>query len=549
MKRLHLIIIIFTLFTTISSCKKGFLEEKPYSFVDTENFYKTAQDAELALTGVYDILTARYVQGVGSAGTWGRGMQYLTTMGCDELIVDPSKTSSNQGIIDMFPVANYTYTSQNTVLSNAWFYLYAGINRANFIIERVPGINMNAARRSEIIAEAHCLRGLYYLYLGWLWGGVPLAQSSASDFTAPRSSLEEVMQQAESDLKYAYDNLPDRNSVDLNRLNKYTAEGYLAKLYLYLASCKEYNVGATLGFPLNSFSWVNQNEYYSKAFAACEDVYLNSGYTLIGNFNYLFLGATEQEARKEHIMIAPFGGAGTNYNYYYYLAGPSGSYLTVGGTGGLIRPVREAYKRFNSADGRMNSFSGTMSASASSLLINGVKYFVPQPVSGSLSNICINKWRECDPNARTAQGLPAMGGETDWGLLRYADVILMYAECKYKTGDEAGARQLVAQVRKRAVSNDETKLATLTSAYNKPDFMDELIDERSRELLAEGWRRFDLIRTGRLKSVVADLDESKMFPTENVTIVKENYADHKIWYPIPFVELSTNPNLIQNKGY
>lgn len=547
MKRTYLVIIIF-LFIAVTGCKK-FLEETPYSFVDTNNFYKTAQDAELALTGVYDVLSARYLQGVGSAGTWGRGMQYLTTMGCDELIVDPSKTSSNQGIIDLFPLANYTVTSQNTVLSNAWFYLYAGINRANFIIEKVPDINMSATRRTEIVAEAHYLRGLYYLYLGWLWGGVPLTNSSASDYLAPRSSLKEVMEQVESDLKYAYDNLPNRNSADANRVNKYTAEAYLAKLYLYLASCKENNVGSEINFPLNNFAWVNQEDYYSKALTACEDVYNKSGYALVDSFSYLFLAATEQEARKEHIMIAPFGGMATNYSYYYYLAGPSGSYLTTGGTGGLIRPMREAYNRFNAADGRINGFSGTMASNASSVMINGVKYFIPQAIAKSLSNLCLYKWRECDPNTRTGQGLPAMGGETDWGLLRYADVILMYAESKYQTGDEAGARQLLSEVRKRAVGNNAAKLTTLTSAYKKANFIDELIDERSRELLGEGWRRFDLIRTGKLKSVVAALDESKMFTTENVTIVKENYADHKIWYPIPLVELSTNTNLIQNQGY
>jgi hypothetical protein len=79
--------------------------------------------------------------------------------------------------------------------------------------------------------------------------------------------------------------------------------------------------------------------------------------------------------------------------------------------------------------------------------------------------------------------------------------------------------------------------------------MQELLDERSRELLGEGWRRFDLIRTGKLKSVVAAMDPSVMFPREDVKTIQSNFADNKIWYPLPSREISTNSNLVQNPGY
>lgn len=539
------ILILFVALIVISGCKK-FLQEKPYSFVTTENFYKTADDAELAITAVYDALTAHNIQGIGTGGTWAYDMQYLISMGCDELAPNPSVMSSQP---DLLSISNYSYTAANSKLPITWFFLYAGINRADFVLEKIPDISMDQTRKKEILAEAHCLRGIYYLYLSWLWGGVPLANSSASDQLAPRSSIEDVMNQAESDLQYAYDSLSDRNSIDPARVNKYTAEGYLAKLYLYLASCKENNVGADLNFSLNDFSWVDMNSYYSKALTACDDIYHNSGYQLIDSFRYLFLAATEAEARNESMMIAEFGGRSDEYYYFFNLAGPTGNYLTVGGVSGWMRPVKESYNRFNKNDGRISCLSGNIAATASYVTINGLNYYTPQPVSSSLSNLCLNKWREDAPSQRAAEGIPAMGGETDWCLLRYADIILMYAECKYKTGDESGARQLVEEVRKRAVGNNATKLAVLDSAYRKSEFMDELMDERSRELLAEGWRRFDLIRTGRLQSSIASLDEKAIFTNEDISTIKQNFADYKIWYPIPYREISTNTTLVQNTGY
>jgi hypothetical protein len=159
------------------------------------------------------------------------------------------------------------------------------------------------------------------------------------------------------------------------------------------------------------------------------------------------------------------------------------------------------------------------------------------------------KWRLDDPKDRLNRGIPAWAGDIDYGVLRYGDVLLMYAEAKYKTGDEAGARALLKELRARACNDDVTKVNTITTAYYKADLMQELLDERSRELLGEGWRRFDLIRTGKLKSVVANLDPSVMFPREDVPAVKANFADNKIWYPIPSREISTNGNLVPNPGY
>lgn len=528
-----------------TGCKK-FLTETPYSVVSTDNFYKTSADAELAITGVYDILNTPSIQGQGNQAMWGRSMQYLTSMGCDEMIGDVTFISAD---INFLTLCNYTYTSENTLLWYTYAALYAGINRANLIIERVPSINMDVNRRTEIVGEAHFMRGLFYSYLGWLWGGVPLADSSIVDPLAPRAAIKDIMEKAETNFKYAYDNLPARNII-AGRVNKYTAAAFLAKLYLYIASCKENNVGQSLGFSLNSFDWVDKDAAYNLARQYCQDIYENSGYRLIRPFNYLFLAATEADARNEHLMLVQ-AGAGGNQEYIVFanLAGPTGNYLLVGGTFGWMRPVKEGYLRFNANDGRRAGFSGSIATTAGFTLVNGYKYYTPSAIVTNLSNICINKWREDDPADRANRGTPAWAGETDYGILRYADVVLMYAEARFKTGDEPGARTLLREIRLRGCNDDVAKVNTITTAYLKTNFIDELLDERSRELLGEGWRRFDLIRTGKLQSVVSNLDPSVMFPREDVPSVKNNFRDYKIWYPLPSRDLATNHNLVQNPGY
>lgn len=544
MKRI-LTIIIAALAVVCGSCKK-LLEEKPYSVVSTGNFYQTANDAELAITGVYDVLNTPSIQGLGNQSLWGRGMHYMTNLGVDDLTEDIRFTV---GVPELVPFYNYTYTAENPLIWYSYFSFYAGINRANFVIEKVPAINMNATRRAQIVGEARLLRGLFYTYLAWLWGGVPIITKTEPDITSPRSTLQQVLQQAKDDLKAAYDVLPNRAAI-AGRVNKYVAAGFLAKVYLYEASSKQNNVGQGLDFALNSYDWVNVANSYAEALKYAKDVYDNSGYKLLRPYNYLFLSATEAAARDENMMIVQ-AGAGGNQEYILFsaLSGPRGNYRTNAGTNGFLRPVREAYTKLNTNDGRTQFFSGYLTTTTAFTTINNYKYYNVDAVLANLSNLCTNKWREDDPNARAARGVVVWGGEADFTILRFADVLLMYAEARFQTGDEVGARALLRELRLRACADDATKTTAITTAYLKANFMDELMDERARELCAEGWRRIDLIRTGRIASVVSNLSTNVMFTGQEPVSIKQNFQPYKIWYPIPSRDIATNPNLVQNPGY
>ena len=144
--------------TATAGCT-SFLDEKTYSFVSGDDLYTTAANAELALTGVYDILNAGAIQGTGNQPLWGRGMHYLMMLG-DEIAPNGISDPHHQII------ASCGYNEEADFVSMAWFGLFVGIDRANHIIQKVPAIDMDPKRRDEIVNEAKLLRGLYRLRRG-----------------------------------------------------------------------------------------------------------------------------------------------------------------------------------------------------------------------------------------------------------------------------------------------------------------------------------------------------------------------------------------------
>lgn len=283
MKKLRSLILVFSIVlicTLHFSCSK-FLEEKVYSFSSLESLY-TPEGIELALTGVYDIINATSVQGTGNQSLWGGRLPWVLMLG-DEVVGNFSKLTGDQ-----LNIASGALSTENTYISDAWFFLFAGINRANNVINNISQIDIAEDRKKEIIGEARFLRGFYRLNLVWMFGAVPMPEGIDDNPYAERESLSVVYQKIEEDLLFAYQNLNHRNNKT-GRVNKWTAAAFLLKTYTYLASCKENNVGGNLNFSLNSFEWVNATAYYEKAEIIGRDLFANSQYRLLEEYRYNFL--------------------------------------------------------------------------------------------------------------------------------------------------------------------------------------------------------------------------------------------------------------------
>jgi hypothetical protein len=536
-----------SLFFFVSSCD-DVLEPTPYSFVSPENFYKTEKDAELALVGVYNTLTAGTIQGSGNASLFRRDLVEMLVGGTGEGVVPvaPVDFSTRRG--SNFGTA--AFTSQDLEINNAWFFLYAGIGRANSLLEnlpKVPDASFSGTRKVEIEAEAKLLRGFYHMMLSMMYGAIPISTKTDDDILMARKPVQEVYTQIISDYQFAYQNLKNRGTM-ASSVNKWTAAGLLVKVHTYLASMKT-NGLSDFGFTPNSFAWVDARARYTDALTISADIEANSGYKLTANYDRLFRESTKT-AQAEEVMMSAEGSSDSSQQVITIVVNsfiPQGNGNTVGGGSGWTRPTGELFDLYNSGDFRFShNVSGTLTAASSVIEIDGVRYFQPVRLPGKTSGLmCVGKYRHKDPSQKTyapwAAGL-------SFALLRYADILLLRAEALYFTGNEAGAREILTRVRQRSVLAPAT-VAGLNTAYRKTDFFIELQQERSRELCFEIWRRIDLARFNSYDSTINALSPTNGFYNAGVNLLKQNWKSEKVWFPIPLQQIDLNSNLVPNPGY
>lgn len=540
MKQYILLLVLVASF----GCKKEFLTAKPYSFITEEQFYKTADDAEIALTGCYNIFLTANVQNT-SGGIFQRRMQQLSVGSTDEAIArnnvsDPVTT----------PLGIASWTSEHDALQGIWFFSYAGIYRCNKLLENLPNIEMNASRKTEIEAEAKFIRGLLYYYMGMVYGGVPLVTSTIDqDIKAGRDSVSKIFNQSLSDFEYAYKNLGNRGSVS-GRANKWSAAGFIAKLNTYLASCKKNNVNADLKFPLNDFGWVDVNASYQRAKSITDSIITYSGYKLTAKYNYLFRETTKTFQDEECLFVlSPSSDpiAGDQWFTRDAFTPLGNNNLYAGGTARLV-PTGEFYNYYNASDIRRDyNITGGYTATSGFELIEGVKYFVPVVAKFNTSNFYVGKYRQRDPALKP---FTVQLTDANYPLLRYADILLLNAEAIVNTGGtELAARAQLSKIRARATTTGVS--TALDIAYKKANIADEILEERSRELCYESQRRYDLIRNGKFFSTISGLttDKSKGWWNPGAIPLQENAKPYRIWMPIPSKELLLNANLKQNPGY
>lgn len=541
MKKIRYFIILL-LVGILVSCE-GYLESVPFSTTSPENFYKTPKDAEIALTGVYHILTAGFVQGEGNQSTYSRLLMFMLNGGTDECVWDYRR--SNAGYID-WGVAGFT--SQNFFIDENWAFFYAGINRANYLIEKLPEIEgFSASRQIEIEAEAKLLRGFYHMLLSMMHGGIPVYNTSEQDPEASRESVEVVYQQIISDYEFAYANLPDRATI-AGHVNKWTAAGLLAKAHTYLASMKMSGT-PDFGLAINNFDWVDADDHYDKALTYTTASIGQSNYELIPEYRRLFLETTKDDQYKECLLTGEASTDASGYVINLLINGfiPQGNRDRVGGGYGWMRPSGELWLKYDANDMRRdNNCSGNYINTSPTEDIDGVLYHVPRTVPhADNGTICIGKYRMMAPTQKTYNKAFAA---TTLPLLRYADVLLLHAEAQYFTGDEAGARNTLNIVRQRSVG-ETASVDDLNTAYYKADFVEELLDERARELCFENWRRFDLARFNKYDEVINSMSPDYGFYNSIVTTLQQNWKPERIWIPLPLDQIDLNPNLIQNKGF
>jgi tetratricopeptide (TPR) repeat protein len=367
--------------------------------------------------------------------------------------------------------------------------MYAGVNRANYILEF--GDKTDFAGREIILAEATFLRAYYYFELVKWFGDVPLAVDERLLFgdqnTIDRTPAAEVYAQIERDLDFAAGILPEVQT-ETGRATRGAALSLLGKVYLYQGKFSE---------------------------AAIElDKVINSGvYDLVGNYSTLFENDNENniesvfEVQYTDVEGAGFeclqcseGNIAVGFNGIRNYTGPvfeSGFSFNV--------PTRETYEAFE--DGDLRRDVAILDIEAWAAANQGVTYAEGFEHTGYYNRKYIA--RKGDLNIPDAN----LTNPNNYRAIRYADVLLMAAEAYSRGGvDEAKARQYLNRVRDRAGLDEVSSGGT--------NLINAIYQERRVELVGEGHRFFDLVRTGRAAQSIEGFTPQKneIFPIPSIEI-------------------------------
>ena len=473
----------------LSSCDDS-LQEEVFSFISTENFYKTAADAEAAVYAAYEpFLSNAYF-----------GYEFYNLC----LLADDQVTIGRNPVFQA--VDNFNLTADHTFVTNSWRQMYLCINRANTGIQRIATIDMNESLRNSYVGECYFIRAYNYFNLVRLFGGVPLTISeigTPGQINTPKSTKEQVYEQIISDLKEAEKSLPvSRTGAQLGRVTKGAAQTLLAEVYL-------------------------TTERWQLAADKAKEVMQSGQYALLPDFKQIFSASNENS--KEIIFSIQFDGPliGTSYAAYAHGGGADNPNTALGAAVWSVDQQSDMWKNWDAADSRKSFTVYSSFISRSGKLIDLFTTARPLPAFGKYNSPSESAQNKCPINPI---------------VHRYADVLLIYAEAQSQaTGSpDALAYEAVNQVRRRAYLKplDAVSSVDLPSGMSLSKFREAIIKERSLEFVIENKRLFDLMRTGQFPSILK---------SQGKTINEKARL-----LPIPIAEISANSALSstdQNEGY
>jgi hypothetical protein len=522
-----------------TSCE-DMLEEDPRSFYSSNNFFESVEQANMAVIGVYDLL--------GTTNIYGQVVS--TIYPCD---TDISQIRGTEDDGSKRSVGHYLSHPSISMFEKTWRDYYAPIERANYAIVNIQKMNQftdgsesEQALLKRYLGEAKFLRALCYFDLVRLWGDVPFKTVNTSvndELNLPRTNREEIYDQIIDDLDYAKSVLPWASEKALDeRVSKGAARGYLVRALMGRA-------GYSLQLDGSVTRPSNYLEYYKRAALEADTIVKSDEHELNTSYEDVFRNyagnIVEPKESIFEIAFAPMGSGPENGGFISTYIGPktnpSSSY---GRANAFINAMWPFYDSFADDDARKEIAVAPYEVKAD----NTKKYYDTK--KSNYHKIFPGKWRR-EWNASA----PEYTNDTDvnWVLLRYSDVLLMYAEAINECRNDlpgtltmADAFEAVRLVRERA---DQDGWEASTS---QDDFRNNIMQERAWELCYEGWRKWDLIRWNKLGEKILEAgNAAKAIRDAYPYPAMDNFVSgkHEL-YPIPQRDMDVNTKLEkQNPGY
>ncbi|MFS2347220.1 RagB/SusD family nutrient uptake outer membrane protein [Bacteroides xylanisolvens] len=518
MKFVNKYLTFFIVAATFLSCE-GNMDFDDYNQLPQDEFWKTSEHAMQALTACYGSFTSDW--------------SYFdpTIMGAEEMASDnTSKGGINgtQGNGDLNTFADFSFTPSLARFNSLWKSRYSTINLCNQVLRYVPDIEMNETEKKEVLGEASFIRAWCYFELVRLFGEVVIYDGlpEGGAYDIPKSSVEDVYQFILKDLKFGFNNM--RRTTWENewkgRVTAWAARALEAKVLMYMASGENFMENNQA---IGGVTWKDVE-------TVTNDVITNGIYDLFtakadSSFYYLF--RLENENCIESIFESQNGvsgdrlASGSAYAYNSWIKGSSDA-----GFGYSVpsdKLVEAWQKRYETQNDLRYLYSIVWDGERlvdyhdkNGNLVQDIVVAAPV-VDGITGKARFNKkvYIPRDERCDYKKDWYLTQIEQNQRLFRFADILLIDAEAKLRTGNEGGALLSINRVRQRA---GEEELESLT--------LQQIWDERRFEFVFENDRYFDLVRTGEAKTVLAY--KNWKFPKN-------------VFYPIPQDQLDLSNNVLK----
>ncbi|NJO68253.1 MAG: RagB/SusD family nutrient uptake outer membrane protein [Bacteroidetes bacterium] len=495
MKKLNILILILFSTLILWNCE-DLLDQRPEGTLPTTGIdYTKSENIFLPVSAAYAQLRSYRAH-------------VFPYIGAFEIASDNAdKGSSPEDNPPMKEIDDLKYQASNGLINDLWVGYFDIVSSANYAIHQMPLFEaalLNAADKSYAMqcqGEAKTIRAYAYFNLTRLFGKVPIIDTTLTSeqlAAANQASTEELYTFIEKDLSEAIAVLPESYTREwAGRITRFTALALKAKVHFY------------------------QSEWDSVA--ACTDKIIASGrYELLPDFRQVF--SIEGENSKESLFELQSSTLGKTtgdqtFIEYAYVQGPRGNYPSNMQGWGFCTPSQNLIDFFNDRQEIIRP--------ATTLLYRGTK----TPEGDSIKTIVANpvyNGKVYTPSVYNKWNFNGYGFDHNVRILRYADVLLMYAEARVNGAAVVATSGLTADQAVNLVRN-RAGLLPLGGAT-----LQQIWDERRAELALEEDRFFDLVRTGQAATAL----QSKGFVS----------GKHNV-YPIPAAQMQLNPNLVQNNGY
>lgn len=477
MKKYFYIIIIALGVTLFTSCQ-DWLDMPSENKFDSVTVFQSISKAEMAVLGAYKSAISQE-------------MFYQLLSGTDECA--STELNNSKGIF-----SRYSYDSSNSAGNSTYTSMYSTIEQANNCIK---GLNLMSASNDEeqklidkLIGESLALRAYAYFHVVRLFGDVPFSLVpivDAPSITSGRYDRDKIYDQCVADLQEATKLIPWKNegNIPAERISKQAAYGILARVALHAA-------GYSLRFDIESFDASSiklskrsdqerVRELYTIASEACKEVIGRKENRLENNFDQVWRDLLCKRYNQESIFEHGMYGIDHNDIRLGYTTGiptPSGNKPYGRGAPQLIA-MPTLYFEYDGMDQRRDATICNYEIRSN----NNVATMLPY------SSRAIGKYRG---TWKSERGSSDSRRDINAPILRYSDILLMYAEAENElnNGPTASAVDAFEEVRLRAFMGDKNLIGTTPTS--KEDFFNAIVQERKLEFAFEGMRRGDITRWG-----------------------------------------------------